>query len=212
MRPVGRVVALARPGPVELPDPGSIVVRGVDGRPIVIKEGRQYLEPPLYQVPAPVIVRKVDPEEKMSPGFYVAFGLVLLLVLLIVVANYGIVRPDAGSELTRTNWTLKSLQDKTGVVIPAMSGTEVTARFDKDGRVSGHSGCNWYASTYTTKDYSITTTPESVTEMVCPNPGVMEQESSFLADLSAAASFRTGGTSLYLADTSGKTVLIFVPA
>ena len=148
----------------------------------------------------------------MGLGFYAAFGLVLLLVLIIVVGNYGVIRPDAGSELTRNNWTLKYLQDKTGVVIPAMSGSgEVTAQFDKDGRVSGHSGCNWYASAYSTKDRSITITPESVTTMLCWEPGVMEQESAYLADLSAAASFRMGGTSLYFADSSGRTVLVFVP-
>lgn len=160
----------------------------------------------------PDIPAKELPEEKMGLGFYAAFGLVLLLVLIILVGNYGVIRPDAGSELTRNNWTLKYLQDKTGVVIPVLSGSEVTARFGKDGRVSGHSGCNGYASTYTTKDNTITTTPESVTDMLCRDPGVMEQESAFLADLSAAASFRMGGTSLYFADSSGKTVLVFVPA
>jgi heat shock protein HslJ len=152
------------------------------------------------------------PEEKMGIAFYAAFGLVLLLVLIIVVGNYGVIRPDAGSELTRNNWTLRYLQDKTGVVIPAITGSgEVTARFGRDGRVSGHSGCNRYASTYTTKERSITITPESVTTMLCREPGVMEQESAYLADMSAAASFRMGGTSLYFADSSGKTVLVFVP-
>ena len=158
------------------------------------------------------IPEKELPEEKMSPGFYAAFGLILLLVLIIVVGNYGVVRPDAASELTRTNWTLKYLQDKTGVVIPALSGSEVTAQFSRDGRVAGRSGCNRYASTYTTKDHSITTTQESVTDMLCRDPGMMEQESAFLVDLSAAASFRTGGMSLYIADASGKTVLVFVPS
>jgi heat shock protein HslJ len=159
----------------------------------------------------PEIPAKELPEEKMGPGFYAAFGLVLLLVLIIVVGNYAVIRPDTGTELTRTNWTLQYLQDKTGIVVPVQSGSVVTARFGKDGRVSGNSGCNWYASTYTTKGNTITFTPESVTDMLCRGPGVMEQESAFLADLSAVASFRTGGTSLYMADASGKTVLVFVP-
>ena len=88
------------------------------------------------------IPKKELPEEKMGLGFYAAFGLVLLLVLLIVVGNYGVVKPDVGSELTRTNWTLRYLEDKTGIVVPALSGSEVTAEFGKDGRVSGNSGCN----------------------------------------------------------------------
>lgn len=160
----------------------------------------------------PDIPEKELPEEKMGLGFYAAFGLVLLLVLLIVVGNYGVVKPDAGSELTRTNWTLRYLQDKTGIVVPALTGSEVTAQFGKDGRVGGNSGCNWYSFTYTTKDHSITTTLESVTQILCWDPAVAGQESAFLADLSAAASFRKGGSSLYIADSSGKTVLVFVPA
>lgn len=160
----------------------------------------------------PDIPAKELPEEKMSPGFYAAFGFVLLLVLIIVVGNYTVIKPDAGTELTRTNWTLQYLQDKTGIVIPVQSGSKVTAQFSKDGRIGGYSGCNWYASTYTTKDHSITTTPESVTDMLCRGPGVMEQESAYLADLSAVASWRTGGSDLFLADASGRTVLVFNPA
>jgi heat shock protein HslJ len=159
----------------------------------------------------PDIPEKELPEEKMGLGFYAAFGLVLLLVLIIVVGNYSVIRPDAGTELTRTNWTLQYLKDKTGITIPVQTGSRVTAQFGKDGRVSGYSGCNWYASTYTTKDRSITTTPESVTDMLCWGPGVMDQESAYLADLSAVASWRTGGSDLFLADASGRTVLVFNP-
>jgi heat shock protein HslJ len=159
----------------------------------------------------PEIPEKELPEERMGLGFYAAFGLVLLLVLIIVVGNYSIIRPDAGTALTRTNWTLQYLQDKTGITVPVQSGSKVTAQFGKDGRVSGYAGCNRYASTYTTNDHSITTTPESVTQVLCWGPGVMEQESAYLADLSAAASWRTGGSDLYIADASGRTVLVFNP-
>jgi heat shock protein HslJ len=157
----------------------------------------------------PDIPEKELPEEKMGLGFYAAFGLVLLLVLIIVVGNYSVIRPDAGSELTRTNWTLQYLQDKTGIVVPVQSGSKVTAQFGRDGRVSGYSGCNHYTSTYTANDHSITATTESVTQILCWGPGVMEQESAYLADLSAVSSWRTGGSDLYLADASGRTVLVF---
>jgi heat shock protein HslJ len=88
----------------------------------------------------------------------------------------------------------------------------VTARFGQDGRVTGRSGCNWYAATYTTKDYAINLSFESVTQMLCGDPGIMDQESAFLADLSRASSFRVSESSLKFYDAAGKAVLVFVPA
>ena len=148
----------------------------------------------------------------MGLGFYAAFGFVLLLVLIIVVGNYSVIRPDAGTELTRTNWTLQYLKDKTGITIPVQTGSRVTAQFGKDGRVSGYSGCNWYASTYTTKDRSITTTPESVTDNVVlgsRRDGAGIRVSCRPVSGCIVADGRVGRC--ILADSSGRTVLVFVP-
>jgi len=67
VRPVGGIVTLPAHRPVELPDPGSVVVRGIDRCPLIIKESRQHLEGPLHQVPALVIIREINPVEEMSP-------------------------------------------------------------------------------------------------------------------------------------------------
>ena len=152
------------------------------------------------------------PEEKMGPAFYAALGLIGILVLMIVVVNYPAARAHAGVEMTRTPWTLQSCTDPTGVHIPIISGSNVTARFDGDGRMTGNSGCNWYAATYTTKDYAISLSLESVTDMACRDPGIMEQESAFLASLSKVTSFRVSESSLKFYDAAGTTVLVFVPA
>ena len=152
------------------------------------------------------------PMEKMGLDFYVALALIGCLVLMVVVLNYPAVRANAGRVMTQTNWTLQSSANAEGILIPIISGSNLTARFDRDGRMTGNSGCNWYAATYTTKDYAISLSLESVTDMACWDPGITIQESMFLSDLSEASSFRVNGTSLIFYDAAGKTILVFVPA
>jgi heat shock protein HslJ len=153
------------------------------------------------------------PPEKMGRGFYAALGLIVILVLMIVILNYPAARANAGMVMTETNWTLQSLMDRTGILIPVISGSEVTARFDSgEGRMSGRSGCNWYSARYTTKDYAINVSGELNTDMGCYDTGIMEQEKVFLADISKPTSFRVSESSLKFYDTAGKTVFVFVPA
>ncbi len=151
------------------------------------------------------------PPEKMGPAFYAALALVGCLVLMVVVLNYPAARANAGTMMTQTNWTLQSLTDSTGILIPAQSGTPVTAMFDSGGRMNGNAGCNSYTSAYQTRDYSITISGTSSTKMFCQGPGVMEQESAFLANLNKASSFRVSDSYLKFYDPSGKTVLVFGP-
>lgn len=132
----------------------------------------------------------------MGPDFYVAPALIGCLVLMVVLLNYPAVRAHAGRVMTQTNWTLQSSVNAEGIPVPIIRESNVTARFDRDGRMTGNAGCNWYAATYTIKDYAISLSPESLTEMACWDPGIMIQESSFLSNLSEASSFRVSETSL----------------
>jgi heat shock protein HslJ len=151
------------------------------------------------------------PPVKMNLGFYAALLLIGILVLMVVVLNYPAAKANAGILMTKTNWTLASLADSTGILIPAQSGTGVTAQFDREGRMNGNTGCNGYAATYQTHDYSINISGISQTKMFCHGPGVMEQEMAFLADLPKVSSFRVSESTLKCYDAAGKTVLVFVP-
>lgn len=152
------------------------------------------------------------PPEKMGLSFYAALALIGLLVLMVVFLNEPAARANAGMLMTQNNWTLQSYTDATGIHIPVISGSNVTARFGRDGRVTGSAGCNWYAAAYQTRDYSINISGTSSTKMFCHGPGVMEQESAFLTDLSGASSFRVSESSLKFYNATGITILVFVPA
>jgi heat shock protein HslJ len=152
------------------------------------------------------------PPEEMGVSFYAALALIGILVLMVVFLNYPAARASSGTLLSGSDWTLQSLADAYSILIPAWDGTDVTAAFSRDGQMSGNAGCNRYSASYQTRDYSISLTGISSTEMFCQGDGVMEQESLFLADLSKTSSFRVSESSLKFYDSAGRTILVFVPA
>ena len=151
------------------------------------------------------------PEEKMPRGFYPALALIGILVILILVLNVPGTRASAGSALSEGNWTLQSYANATGTLLPVTPGSAVTARFT-DGRVSGSAGCNRYSGTYSVNELLITVTNPVSTEMFCPGPGIMEQETAYLGDLKKASSFRVGPGYLKIYDHTGNPLLEFAPA
>lgn len=149
------------------------------------------------------------PPQKMEPAFYAALALVGVLVLLIVFMNIPGTRASAGITLTSSDWTLQSYADGTDGLVPAISGTPVTASFGKGGRLSGSSGCNQYAASYTTRDLAITLSSVVATMMYCEDPAIMHQESVYLANLAKAVEIRVNESNLNLYDSSGKPLLVF---
>jgi heat shock protein HslJ len=149
------------------------------------------------------------PPQKMGLAFYSALALVGVLVFLVVVMNVPGIRASAGITLTRSNWTLQSYADVTGGLVPAMSGTKVTARFGTDGRMNGSAGCNQYGASYTTRDFAITISPPVTTMMYCENPDIMQQESAYINNLAKAVELRISQSNLNLYDTTGKPLLVF---
>jgi heat shock protein HslJ len=148
--------------------------------------------------------------QKMGPAFYGALALIGVLVFLIVFVNVPGIRASAGMLLTQNTWSLQSYVDTNGVLIPAITGTPITARFDTDGKVRGSGGCNQYSANYTTRDLAITISPPVMTEMYCENPIVMQQETAYINDLSIAVEIRVSESNLNLYDKTGIPVLMFV--
>lgn len=129
----------------------------------------------------------------------------------ITILTFAKIVPPAPAPLVGTNWTLDSFH--TGdAVSSVIAGTTITAVFDKDGRLSGSAGCNSYFARYTMTGTSLSISAIGSTKMYCTSPGVMEQESIYLASLGKATSFSIGGDRLSLSDAKGATILSFVKA
>ena len=130
------------------------------------------------------------------------------LVALVIVAGLlltGCVPvPNAASgSLVDTDWVLATLNGEA-----ALSDTQVTIRFSKDG-ISGSDGCNRYNTAYTTKGTKLTIDKNVVsTMMACAEP-IMGQAAAYIAALTGAATYKIEGGQLTLLDASGKALATF---
>ena len=147
--------------------------------------------------------------QKMGLTFYGAVALIGILVFLIVLVNVPGIRASATVLLVKNTWTLQSYADADGVLIPALTGSPITARFNKDGSVPGSAGCNDYIANYTTGNLAITISPPIMTRRSCENQSIMQQESTYVGDLAKTVEFRVSESNLNLYDNTGRAVLVY---
>jgi heat shock protein HslJ len=109
-----------------------------------------------------------------------------------------------GASLDGTDWVLTAMTP----TVPGLASVPVTAKFS-GGRVSGHSGCNTYGTSFTQDGSKLTFGEDIVTTRIaCPSgPSAVEQ--AYLERLPKVASFARSGSTLTLKDADGATVLTY---
>jgi ABC-type amino acid transport substrate-binding protein/heat shock protein HslJ len=113
---------------------------------------------------------------------------------------------------------LVSYLNNQGLIVPVLSGAQITAVLSADSSMTGSAGCNTYSTTYQVNGSDVTIAPPTVGRMVCSEPpGIMEQENAFLTALPKATGFQVSGDRLELtmkttnpADGSEVTVILLV--
>ena len=111
--------------------------------------------------------------------------------------------------LAGTTWMLTAYAGADGTMVDVRPNTEITAVFSEDGSLSGNSGCNSYNTSYTVADNNISISEQiAATMMMCPEP-VMQQETAYLAGLTAATTYEISDDTLTLVDASGNPVAVF---
>ena len=89
-------------------------------------------------------------------------------------------------------------------VVSVLVETKLTAAFGKSGGLTGFAGCNDYNASYKASAPKISIGPVASTRKYCEQPaGVSEQETSYLAALETAATYRVEGSRLELRTTDG---------
>lgn len=112
--------------------------------------------------------------------------------------------------LTGTTWQLHAYNNGKGGVVSVLAGSEITAVFGADGKVSGSAGCNNYSASYQVEGSNISFDASVTTRMACQEPqGVMEQESAYLAALESAAAYQITGDKLEMTTAAGTQALTF---
>ena len=118
-----------------------------------------------------------------------------LVILLVFMTNgTALACGLAGSE-----WTPEQIGE-----IASLDGGDIFVRFEADGRLSGHGGCNRFFGSYEITDDRINIGPLGATRMACPGP-VMDLEMAFLSALETASGFARDRTRLVLTDPQGNT-------
>lgn len=106
-------------------------------------------------------------------------------------------------------WDATSFLQRDAVASP-MPGTEVTAEFDDEGRLTGSAGCNTYRASYEIDGSKITIGEPAATRKACTKPpGIMEQERAYLSALPRAASYTVEGSRLSLLTGEGTFVATY---
>lgn len=123
--------------------------------------------------------------------------------------TYAIAEPVS---LTGKMWQVINYNNGKDAVVSVLGGTEITANFDAESRLSGSAGCNNYSAPYEIDDSSIKIGPAIATRMACGEPaGIMEQEMGYLAALEMASSYKIENDHLILLDLDGNQVVTYQP-
>jgi heat shock protein HslJ len=129
-------------------------------------------------------------------------------------------RQDSGSmvfeaqptpSLTNTSWNVQSYNNGHGGVTTLIPDTSMTVVFADDGTISGSSGCNAYAGTYTVDGTSIAISEVATTRLFCSND-VMQQEQAFLAALQASTRYELTADRMTMRSDDGALQVDLQPA
>lgn len=153
------------------------------------------------------------PNRRRNRNHILATASLLVIVVAAIIAAgcmSGTSTPGTVTGLTGTTWTLESYLAGNDTLVPVLAGTEVTAAFGPDGKVTGSAGCNGYGGDYLQNDTALSVSSLVQTLKLCTEPeGIMEQEARFVDLLGSAAGCRIENDRLILTDASGTTTLVF---
>jgi heat shock protein HslJ len=139
--------------------------------------------------------------KKTKIVIFTSFGLCAGLLILAACTSSS---QGGVGDLTASSWNLSQLMDQ-----PLVPGSNITAQFTSDGKVSGSSGCNRYSGSYKISGNNIViSSPLAATMMACEQ-ALMDQESAYLKALGEVQSFKIVGETLTLSDAKDKSLLVF---
>lgn len=112
--------------------------------------------------------------------------------------------------LTGVTWRVTGVNNGRGGVVSVVSGTQPSAVFGEDGRVSGDTGCNTFTGTYMIAGDGISFGQLATTRRACLSDDANAQEQQLLAALEATTRYELFGDRLTLRDAAGATQVTLV--
>jgi heat shock protein HslJ len=115
----------------------------------------------------------------------------------------------APQALTGVTWYLIAFNEG-GSSLSVKPGTQITAFFDAQKKVSGSAGCNQYTASYEATLNGLSIGAPATTKMSCGEPaGIMTQETVYLTTIQGAAGYSIAGDMLTVTDSAGKALLTY---
>ena len=104
------------------------------------------------------------------------------------------------------NWTLLTYNNGQGALVSPIAGTQITALFGSDGKVTGTDSCNNYTAPYNVNDNNLQVGAPALTTMMCPDD-IMGQAQTYLAALQKSYRYEVAGNQLTIFDSTGTKLL-----
>ncbi|WP_292729529.1 META domain-containing protein [Methanoculleus sp.] len=151
------------------------------------------------------------PNRRRNRNCILAMASLLVIVVAAVITAGCTAGTSTPGAVAGPSWTLDSYLAGNGTLVPVLPGTEISARFDDDGKVTGSAGCNGYGGDYNLDGTTLSISSLAQTQKLCTEPeGIMEQEAAFMDLLGSAAECRIEDDRLEIIDAAGTTTLVFV--
>ena len=107
------------------------------------------------------------------------------------------------------NWTLLTYNNGQQALVSPIAGTQITALFGSDGKVTGTDSCNNYTSPYTVNGSNLQVGAPVLTGMACPDD-VMTQAQNYLAALQLSYRYEVAGNQLTIFNSTNVKLLQYV--
>lgn len=128
---------------------------------------------------------------------------------------------DAGTTLVRyvavkptvlegTEWNATMYNNGRGGLQGLATSSTVTAKFGSDGSLAGSAGVNQYSTTYTKSGDTMSISAKIVSTQMAGPADLMEQEAAYLAALPKTATYTIDGDELWLRDSTGAAMAVYV--
>ena len=135
----------------------------------------------------------------------IALVALVALALMVFKLQERLSSATTGAEFTGIDWRTTSIAGET---VP--DDTDQFVRFEVDGSISGHGGCNRFFGALKSVDGGIEVGPLGATRMACPEP-LMSRELEFLEAVQKTRKFDIRGERLRLLDQTGDELVALVP-
>jgi ABC-type amino acid transport substrate-binding protein/heat shock protein HslJ len=107
------------------------------------------------------------------------------------------------------NWLLTVYNNGQGALVSPITGTQITALFGSDGKVTGSDSCNTYNAPYSATANTLTVGPPVGTGMACPED-VAHQGQVYLAALQLSQTYQVSGNQLTITGSGNQKLLQYV--